>query len=411
MSAQTTTLTTFDGMMKIKYADLEVEHSALKTSPALAMIPKDKNLLGKTINFPVSVGAGGGGAATISTAINNVNSTTQYQFAVGPSSHFQIGLLDGLAMEASVREGAFDDAMSFDIEDKMQMATQKLGFDIYGTGTGRVAQIASISASTITVTNPSDILGLRQGAVLVASTTDGGGSVESGNMSVSSVDFTAGTISVGSTYATGSVSTLAAGDYLYNDGDYGLRLGGFQGWIQGNSVSSATWYGVNRTVAPQFLAGWNVDGRSLSPEEAIQQAFTTVSQLGGQPKTVFMSLLDHQNLVRSLNTKVVYVDSVVKNGKFEVPFRGVSLNIGNSQVECYADVYCPVGKAFLLNLPDWKLNTIGGAPRFFGEGPLGDGLRMLRDFNSNNYQYRLGYYGNLVCYRPKNQAVIQMPAA
>jgi hypothetical protein len=313
-------------------------------------------------------------------------------------------------MGLAVRNGAFDDLTKFEVEESMQMCRQSLGQALFGNGSGRICQIAAISASTITVTNAFDLYGLRQNTVLAASTTDGTGAVEAGTLTVASVNFTASQFTVGSTYATGSISTLAVGDYLFRDGDYGSKLQGFAAWLPGKSLTSTAFNGLDRTVAPQFLAGWGFDGSRLSPEEAIQGAVTQMAPLGvaGGQKVVFMSYIDQQNLVRSLNSKVIYTEF---KGPRDVFFEGIKIRAGNGYVDVYVDQFCPVGVAYLLDLKSWKLHTVGAAPRFLGEDGIGDGLRFLRDPNLDAYQYRLGYYGNLVCYSPKRNSVIYMPAA
>ena len=65
-------------------------------------------------------------------------------------------------------------------------------------------------------------------------------------------------------------------------------------------------------------------------------------------------------------------------------------------LKIYSDHNCPMNTAYMLQMDTWTLKTLGQAPRIIDF----DGMKGLREANSDGVEYRWGYYGNVLCKAP-----------
>ncbi|MDQ3023394.1 MAG: hypothetical protein M3R04_03255, partial [bacterium] len=155
--------------------------------------------------------------------------------------------------------------------------------------------------------------------------------------------------------------------------------------------TSTAFFGVNRTTDSR-LGGCRFDGSSAPIEEALIEAGMLTAREGGTPDHLFLNPKKFGDLVKSLGTKVSYVD--VKTPV--VGFRALELFLPTGTVKVIADRYCPVNRAFLLQMDTWMLGSLGKVPRFVGHN--GQDSQWITD--NDGIEIRVGYYGNLICKAP-----------
>ncbi len=174
---------------------------------------------------------------------------------------------------------------------------------------------------------------------------------------------------------------------------------GLADWIPDVAPTSTPFFGVDRTLDVTRLGGLRFP--TSSPiEEAIQDALAIQNSAGASPDKGFMNPVDYGNFVNALGSKVVRTKLMNDTG---VGFSGVTVDSPCGQVDMVADVNCPRGKIYLLQMDTWTYASLGEAPHILD---YGDGT-SLRVGNQDAQEFRMGVRGQLMCSAPGyNQVVL-----
>jgi hypothetical protein len=129
---------------------------------------------------------------------------------------------------------------------------------LFRSGTGTIGQInaSSISSGSFTLANPTDAIFFARNQVLMASSTDGGGTTRAGTGYVLSADPATGIVVVSATAAGGSAgnpSGWTASDFLFVQGDQNLKIKGLSAWLPFTRPTTGdSFWNVDRSVAPSI---------------------------------------------------------------------------------------------------------------------------------------------------------------
>jgi hypothetical protein len=413
------------GILKELYDDQKVQWLTYKDNPALAMVKKEEKFPGKYFPVPVVYGLSQGASATFANAYNNQNSAQVAEFLVTRVSDFSLATIDGQLLAAAQTDpGAFIDGAELMIDAAFQTAVNRLASAMFRNGAGTIGQISAVanisgSSYSVTLNNPDDAVQFEVGQVLVAvQNVDGSGSAPTDVATVTAVNRNSGVLTV--TSATNIASDWPAAYYLAIQGDLPttsnnnfqpsgstttnslLKLAGFAAWlpIAGPGVSDS-FFGVNRNLDVQRLAGVTFDGSALSIEEALLQGTGRIALNGGRVDTGICSYATYTALITSLGSKVVYVDEKIG----EIGFRGVQVNGANTVMSIFPDRNCPDGIIYALEMDSWVLRSQNPAPHIL---KYMDEIEILRVPGVDAAELRVGFYGNLYCMRPGHNGVIQV---
>lgn len=422
---QTITSSAVSGILKELYDDQKVQWLTYKDNPALAMIKKEEKFPGKYFPNPVVYGLSQGASATFGSAYNNQTSPQVAEFLVTRVSDFSLATIDGQLLAAAQTDpGAFIDGAELMIDAAFQTAVNRLASAMFRNGAGTIGQIASKSNTSgsiwvITLTNPDDAVQFEIGQTIVAvQNVDGTGTAPTEYLDLTAVDRNAGTITG---VASASISSdWAVNYYLAVQGDLPttsnnnfqpsgstgtnslLKLAGFAAWlpIAGPPVSD-TFFGVNRNLDVQRLAGVTFNGSNLSLEEALLQGTGRIALNGGRVDTGICSYSTYTALITSLGSKVQYIDEKIG----EIGFRGVQVNGANTVMSVFPDRNCPDGLIYCLEMDSWILRSQNPAPHIL---KYMDEIEILRVPGVDAAELRVGMYGNMYCTRPGHNGVIQV---
>ncbi len=222
---------------------------------------------------------------------------------------------------------------------------------------------------------------------------------------VIAVDRTSGTLTIGTTRnpataspvnindATNGIPTAAQGDFIFAQGDQGLKIQGIEGWIPYGGPSATLFNGVNRTTDPVRLAGQWLDARTLSIEDAFTQAATNVAKQGFDVDHFFVPYGKYAQLLKSQSAKVQIVEQQVTP---QVSFKGVEVNTASGTVMVIPDRNCPPNRMYGLNLDSWSFIHTGD--------PVGiwdlDSLTAARQPADDGLEIRFYSFGNVACELP-----------
>lgn len=396
-----------------------------KENPFLALCPKNESpdgFAGKYIPVPLEYGTPQGASHTFSSAQGNQTATSLVSYFVYVISDYTIVTITNLLMEQTKSNaGAFIDAAKMQLDGGFRTMTNRVAFELFGSGTATRGQIAAAGYSfvnptaTITLSNVQQIVNFEVGMTLRASATDGG-AVSDDTGQVASVNRATGVITL--TMSDSSPDTEWANSaYLTVDGDLPtagatstssyLALSGLSAWIPSTApASNDSFWGVNRFADPTRLAGLRYDASAYTIEEGITNALAYGNREGAKFDLIIMDFASYAALVNALGAKVINVQ--VKHDEVEVAFDGISFQSAYGKVTVLADRNCPPQKAYCLTLNTWKLRSLGKVPHILTYGM--EGLEGLRVGTADALEIRIGYYGNLICSAPGWNMVVTLSA-
>ena len=367
------------------------------------MLSKWTDFTGRNLQIPLIYGNPQGRSATFTTAqTRSTTSSKLIDFLLTRVKDYSVFTIDSEVMFASQgNPGAFLSAAEVEVEGAINSLAQSCAIAEYRDGSGSIGQVLAAPSNhattfTITLLNSLDIASFEVGMDLVVWSAASGGSQRTSDGSaldfpVVAVDRDAGTLTVTGTYS-GS-GTMAANDYIFQNGDRGLKLSGLEAWVPGTAPTSAAFFSVDRSADVVRLGGSRYDARGLPIEEALIEGASKVNRLGQKIDYYFVNYETYSGLERSLGSKVIYIDHPVNT---EISFRGIRINTGRGPVDVIPDQNCQGNIAWGLNLASWRLNTLGQTIR-----PIeNDGLTLLRLPTADGVEGRYTMMGNLSCNAP-----------
>lgn len=389
-------LTSFAPALKEHYTDQRIENMVYKNQPFLALLKKYEKFGGKDMPIPLQYANPAGRSATFSVAQTNKLASKYVAFALTRARDYAVASIDNETIEASVGDAnAFMEAATREIDSALHAVSRSMGHSLFGSGSGSIGRCVG-TTSPITLVNPEDIVNFEVGMVLVANDEDNATSLRSGSHIITGVNRDAGTYTF-----TGTITSLTASDFLFVEGDPGAKISGLAAWVPPAAPTSASFFGVDRTVDITRLAGVRQVATTKPIEEALIDLATRIGREGGTPDHCFMSFGNYGNLVKALGSKVQYIQHKVG----EISFDGVMVHgAPKGAIKVIPDFNCPSNYAWMVQLDTWCLNSIGKAPKILST----DGLKMLRDGSADSVEVRVGMYGNLSCDAPGYNGVVQL---
>lgn len=405
----TATLAASAAIIKELYQDGDVPEELYKNNNAFIWIPKNVNFTGAPERIAIQTEHTQGASASFTTAQANIKQSTYSAFSVNRCKDYSIARIDGEALEvADGADGSLVDLWDRELKSAMMAAVRSIAIQMYRNGTGSRGQLTATSntaTATVTLLNTSEITNFAVGMAVQGSSTDGSALWNSGAQEIiAGIDRAAGTLtSTSVTWAT-VITSLTSSNFLYRAGD-GINAGtvgtasvgvivGLQGWIPGGTTPG-TLFGLNRNTDPVRLAGQLYTATGTPIEEAVIEAISRVGVEGGTPDTLLAHPRDIANLRKSLETKARY-PKASRIGTASVGFDAVSFESDTGPIDLISDMNCPRYKAFLLQKDSWFLGSVGKAPRILNF----DKQDMLRVYNADSYEVRIGAYLQMVCRAP-----------
>lgn len=412
------------GILKELYDDQKVQWLTYKDNPTLAMMKKEEKFPGKYYPVPVVYGLTTG-SATFANAYNNQFSPSVAEFLVTRISDFAVASIDGQLLAAAQTDpGAFIDGAELMIDAAFQTAVNRLASAMFRNGAGTIGQIQTVTSLggtsyTILLTNPDDAVQFEIGWTLSAvQFVDGSGTAPTDAAQITAVNRNSGLLTV--TSATNIVADWPTTYFLAVQGDLPsasnnnfqpvgstgtnslLKLAGFAAWLPlAGPPTSDSFFGVNRNLDQQRLAGVTFDGRAISLEEALLQGTGRIALNGGRVDTGICSYATYTSIIISLGSKVQYIDEKIG----EIGFRGVMVNGANTVMSVFPDRNCPDGVIYALEMDSWVLRSQNPAPHIL---KYMDEIEILRVPGVDAAELRVGTYGNMYTNKPGHNGVIQV---
>ncbi len=264
---------------KTRFPQKKVENLVAWGNPFYSEIKKGDELTGIQTVSPIQIGNPQGISATLTSAIQNASSIVGKAWVLTPGQLYGGMRIDSRTLMAAKNDqGAFFRIREREYEGILK--TFGLAMEQYLWGTGNASQgiasatITTGAAGTVLLATPSHALNFSIG--MEVRWYDN--SSADPNPAAPRVAGVASSTVTAVNYSTGVVTfdsiptDAVVGDHLVRDGDIAagamvLTIKGVQSWIPAADPSATLFFGVDRSVAPQMLAGWRETAYLGSIEE------------------------------------------------------------------------------------------------------------------------------------------------
>lgn len=397
----------FAALLKTLYSKDKLSLLGYAENALFAMLPKKEDFGGDSLKVPVRIGGPQGISNTFATAQSNVFAQEQYAFYITRGKVYGVARIDGEVLDASQgNEKAFISALTDTMDRTILSVSEEISHALYGDGYGVLGVgdgAYSVAGAVIDLASAEDSLKFWPGMVLKFSAAADGTGLRSGSVVILSVDRINGAITCTGNITTG-ISAAVNSDYMYREGSNANNIKGLAAWLPAGSgrtaALAASFFQVTRSADPDLLGGIVYNGSGRSVEEAILKAASVGGRFGAKPKYAFMSFDTYSDLIASLGSKIQYTNP--KAFDAEVFFPAVKIWTPAGMIDAVSDRFCPSDRIYLLNLEEWKLNSLGKAPKILDH----DGMKSLRISNDDGLEIRVGAYLQLSCNAPGHQIVI-----
>lgn len=378
-------------ILKEYYSNQRVIQLTYKDNPLYAMIDKVKDFYGSSYPLPMRVTNPQGASASFGSAQAQKKPSNYKKFQLTRVKDYSLASIETEAVLASeTNPGAFLQLATAEIDGAIRTMTTRLGWALYGDGTGTMGTVASISGSTFTLSNVEDVVKFEDNQTLEGRTT---GTVSMAGNLVTKVDRDNGIITV--TTITG----LLVGDTINTVGDWNAKMSGMAAWIPSTAPTNTPFFGVDRTIDSTRLAGMRVPSSGKPIDEALIDAARRIGREGiGRPDYVFCSFDKYAALEKTLGAKIRYKDSEVAG----ISFRGIEVSGPQNTITVIPDRNCPSNLMYMVELDTLALYSLKEPVMLLDQ----DGNKMLRESSADAMEVRVGGYFQLGCSCPASNAVL-----
>ena len=416
----------FNNWLKEYYIDRNMLDNLLYgTDPlfsALKKVPATETVQGKEVIVPIKVSRNPNASRDFATsqAASKNRTAVRERFVIKTDEDYAIGRISNVVKYASEgKSGAFINAFKDEMNDAIVTLGQRRSSDIAGSGNsvrGAVGSAPAATARKFTLATKSDISNFDIGMVLVFSNDSamtGTQVLVAGQKgTIEKVDHDAGTIE----FTADLAAVPSDGDLIYNDGDFGKEaMNGLSAWIPDTVAGIGTFHGVDRSVSPQRLAGFRVDGTSGNIETHIRalcaQIFTVTK---GSPDTAWMNPVTYNKLVTEMASgsnsagQIRYnIDGADMVKTAVSGFSGVVIRTAGGPVNVRTSPYLPVDKVYCLKMDSWAIYYISDVGNKFCDFIRNDSGQLWRESHDEpSLEVRAESYGALACNAPGCNGVI-----
>ncbi len=436
------TYTTLSALYKQRYPQ-GLEDLTFRERPLFALANKKTDLGGasettRAYHIPFRYAFPAAVSGSFSQASNRAANTNSKVVAWELFTMHQYSFIniDNESLKRSVgNENAFLEARGFEFDGAVENLANRLHHFLYGDGTGALAQVGnatqmpSFATSVLVLLNSEDAAKFAYGDELTVSATKSGGERAFGTNShgwyVIGVNMDAGTLTVGTAAgaavnlndAADGIPTVANSDWIAHRGDRqtagtlgGTVLDGFQQWIPSLATGISggdNQYNVNRSTAPDLLAGSRFDGSSLGIEEALIRGANVVAKKQGKINTYFVTHKHYSDLVAAIASRgqVNFIEATPSEFP-EIGFEGVHIIGANSgAIDVLPDYACPSTVAAGMYLDKWQLVSVGDTIHIMDT----DGVETLRLPTSDGVSAYWYSYANFVPLSPRDNINVTLP--
>jgi hypothetical protein len=405
MAATVMTAAHYSVFFKNRYPQRKIEDTTAYGKPWLSQTSKSDELVGVTTYVPLQTDSPQGMSAKLPQAMTNVTSTRGIAWAITPVSFYAGLSIDAKTMLASRNnEGAFFRSKEREVDGILEQMGQNFEMSLWRDGSGSVGQLLADpgTGTTFTLLNVADALNIHIGMVIrFYSNTSGQPDTEraGGTRVVASVNEDTGVVTV--TAPNALDAALAANDHVVRDaaggaGNLNLAVAGIPSWITAADPTATLFKGVDRSVAPQKLAGHRQSWLGTI-EETAKRLDAKIRRVNQKAKQLWLSYDNFNRLDLELGARGYRMED---GGTGTFGRVRLFMATPGGGVEVKTGPYVPDNAGFLLTPDTWKIMHLGGLPHMVQD----DGLVAVRvgfgSASEDSIEIRFRAFWEQVCLNP-----------
>lgn len=374
--------------------------------PFLGLIKKDTSGGGLGDKYAVRVAGNQSASESFAEAQSQAASKkTNYKaFEITPADSYGVVHVKGKAIAAARAKGlSLVKPVSSEIEDILDTVKTDTERKLFRDGSGIIGQgdgAYTVASTSLVLADASQARCFKLG-MTVGFTSAADANPRVGSAVITAIDIETGTLTTGTNWGT-QITSLNNSDYLFRYKDFlvaddELNIHGLEGWCPATAPAGGdSFHGVNRSIAPQLLAGTRYDGSAYSIEEALiygQSAGAAVAS--ANPRICFLAPENMRELISSLGSQKVYTSVPVMGEKgpvADIGFRALKLVGDQSDISVLAHPYCPINVGWMFDPDLITLASYGPFPGLITR----DGNDVLRISNDDGIEARVGGFPEVV---------------
>lgn len=393
-------------ILKENYTKDTIMDLARKKDWFRSKIKKSTNIGGENYKVPMITSLTPRRSCDFAVAQVSISDTAGYDaFDLTLAQDYAVASWTGKVLRQTEGDAnAFARILKLEMDRAIRAAYRSQALKLYRSGTGSVATIAStatVASLVLILANPSDAHNFERGEQVGASATDGSALRGSPSyVTITAVDRVAGTISTTGSNWSSQIASLATGDFLYKRGDAqnaGSKVA-MEGWLSygpaASTALSSPFYGVTRSNDQSRLACVFKDNSTDQKpiDEFLVDCVSEILANGSDPDFATLNPRKFRTLINRAQTKLVRSE----NRKAQVGFGSVELLCDDGVVPVYSDINAPEPNVFMGQMDTWELVSPGESIGILED----DKNEILRVYNADQYEVRIGGYPQLACHAP-----------
>lgn len=405
-----TTVDTFDSALKQIYRPQNMAELTLKNRVLFGMIPKFTGFGGRNMPLVALYGNPQGVSADFQTAQANASAVLMEDFVMTRRSLHSVATIEEEVIDATMGDNeSFMEALTTKIDAAWRALADVIETHLFRSQYGDIGT-ATNSSTTVTMSEAREIHVIERNMVLVAAATQTG-ALLAGSARVTAVNRVAGTFTIDAAPAawTGTMYLYVQGN-AYNNSSAKV-FSGLIDWVPNSAPSSASFYGVDRTVDSR-LYGSAYDGSGGPVKDALIDAQSQAAEFEGNPSDAFVHHVQYRRLAKEMEASKDYVTETAR-GTFgpvaNIGYKALLIHGDNGEIRVWASNKCQAERGFVLELDEWTFATLKEAPKFnMGPGRGRQGLIVVS--NKDELEVRLVARGNVMTVAPCHNVNVQLPA-
>lgn len=402
----TATMTLSAAIMRRKYAGGKLPKAQFAEFPVYDAIEKKEDFVGDEYVLALQTENPQGVGPTIPDAQGSASQGIYKKFTLSKLEFFGLARIKGQVLRSATLkgDGALVDLWNNELDGIQKTVLKMLEIFTMGSGNGVLGTISTgVTGATVTLTVVEDVncfdVGMK---VKLVSDTTLSPTVRSGEATITSINRSAGTL----TLAAGNWNSIVTGA---TNGDSIVRAGcqasgatntvpaGWRQWLVGGS-SPGTWKGLDRNEDPVRTASQVLDMTGLPMAEAVIDLESLITNQGHTPtKRLVVHPRDFRQVKKTQYGKVMLSAG---GGTPTIGFEGTKWAGDGGTIEVLQSPFCPKNNVFLKDFSTYCMASCGPAPM-----PLDfDKQDMLRLATDDAYEARIGLYGEGGDRMPVNSA-------
>lgn len=356
---------------KKRFGPYETANIVKFEKPFFGSVPHVDDLDGEETLIPFHLDTPQGQSASLQTALANVTTSVAKRWVVTPASYYGGLTIDAKSMAASRKDvAAWIRLRENEYQGKMEALGQEFERQCWSNGSGSIGVLGADPGATTAwqLSRPEDAINLHIGFKFIVYADSSGipGAARGATVyTVTNFNEDDGTFT---TDVAAADAAIVAGDHVVRQGNVNVLAKGVPAWIPTAAPTSATFFGLDRTLLPQQkVAGWRGTWKGTI-EETVKALDARIRRANQRGKVLWLSYSNFNRLDLELGARAI---RDAEKGSSSFGSATLKMTTPGGGVTVKTGPYCPETHFWLLDMSTWKIHTLLSVPHLVQDDGLG----------------------------------------